>query len=392
MIDVVLSLFFFIAIILGFATALRVLFFQKKTSESFFLGTLLSGFAIISLYNFYLSVNGLKNFPDLFVTTKAFVFLIAPCSLLYVRNALFSITKFQKYDWLHFLPFIIYFCLTFIVWLADVSVIKFAGYMSSIVKNPFNIFNLTVWLLYALIQTMIILNYDQKKICLHENVKNISWLRIYNLVILCMFSALFVYNFLTDTGEKMNFASYILISSVSIFTCGWLYFKPYVFDGANETSDFEKHELHEIKASEVRDILPLVKEFTPDKRQHYLLKLNTIFCSKQLFLRKDLVIRDLSEETDIAVHQLSNLINSEYNLHFQDYVNLKRIEYFKSKIKDPDWKDLSLEGMAWASGFKSRTTCFRAFIKHTGKSPSEYFKTTKEDCENKNVFYLKSSS
>ncbi|WP_431243625.1 helix-turn-helix domain-containing protein [Flavobacterium sp. P21] len=92
-------------------------------------------------------------------------------------------------------------------------------------------------------------------------------------------------------------------------------------------------------------------------------------------------MRDIADETGISVHHLSNLINSEFGLHFQDYVNLKRIEYFKEKINDPEWKDLSLEGMAWGSGFKSRTTCFRAFIKHTGKSPSEYFKVIRMNPE-----------
>jgi AraC-like DNA-binding protein len=48
--------------------------------------------------------------------------------------------------------------------------------------------------------------------------------------------------------------------------------------------------------------------------------------------------------------------------------------------------------MAWGSGFKSRTTCFRAFIKHTGKSPSEYFKKIRMDSGKKTVFYLKSFS
>jgi transcriptional regulator GlxA family with amidase domain len=46
-------------------------------------------------------------------------------------------------------------------------------------------------------------------------------------------------------------------------------------------------------------------------------------------------------------------------------------------MNDKEWKNLSLEGMAWAVGFKSRTTFFRAFIKLTGQSPSEYFHTQK---------------
>ncbi|MEG2101002.1 MAG: helix-turn-helix domain-containing protein, partial [Flavobacterium sp.] len=125
--------------------------------------------------------------------------------------------------------------------------------------------------------------------------------------------------------------------------------------------------------------------------QIYITKLESIFDSKKLFLKKDLVIRDVADETGISVNNLSNLINSEFNLHFQDYINLKRIEFFKEKINDSDWKGLSLEGMAWASGFKSRTTCFRAFIKHTGKSPSEYFRVIRISPEKSPSYFLKQS-
>ncbi|WP_417941088.1 helix-turn-helix domain-containing protein [Flavobacterium sp. RS13.1] len=146
-----------------------------------------------------------------------------------------------------------------------------------------------------------------------------------------------------------------------------------------------------IKTVENKKGLQIIKELTQEKKEEYLTKLNNVLNDKQLFLRKNFVIRDLSDETGISVHHLSGLINSEFNLHFQDFVNLKRIEYFNKKINDPEWKDLSLEGMAWGSGFKSRTTCFRAFIKHTGKSPSEYFKVIKQKKEDKADFVIQNN-
>lgn len=185
---------------------------------------------------------------------------------------------------------------------------------------------------------------------------------------------------------------HINISSIS-FIVGWLYFKPQIFYDTNESLDFVEEDLTIIECIENKNNLPLVKELTTEKREIYLAKLENIFASKELFLKKDLVIRDIADETGISVHHISSLINSEFSLHFQDYVNLKRIEYFREKINDPDWKDLSLEGMAWGSGFKSRTTCFRAFIKHTGKSPSEFFKVIRINPEKSSTtFYLKETS
>ncbi|MEN2398331.1 helix-turn-helix domain-containing protein [Flavobacterium sp. MC2016-06] len=391
MIDILLSLFFFIAAIAGFATSLIVVFSRRNYSKSFFLGLFLLSLAIVSVYNFYLSANVFKDFPDFFSITKSFIFLSAPCSFLYVRNILAPGKKFRKYDWLHFLPFAIYFILNLLVYAGSYTNFSIVDAIALKVKNPFSILMLTIWLLYVFFQTILILNYDLKKFKGNQfhRIKVLNWIRVYNLMILFLFSALFVHYFLVRKVNVLDLSSYFLFSSVLFFTVGWLYFRPHIFHDEEESFDFVSDTTVVIKTKEVKGNLPLVNELTSDKKEEYLLKLEHVFSSKKLFLKRDFVIRDLSDETGISVHHLSNLINSEFNLHFQDYVNLKRIEYFRDKINDPEWKDLSLEGMAWGSGFKSRTTCFRAFIKHTGKSPSEYFKTIRIGSDKTNAYYFK---
>jgi AraC-like DNA-binding protein len=402
MLDIILSLFFFIATIVGFATSFMVLFSKKKYSRSFFLGLFLFSLAVVSIYNFYLSATLFKDFPNLFLITKSFIFLVAPSAFLYVRNILFSGKIFRKYDWIHFVPFLFYFSLTLFVWIGNFVDFHFMDYVSNKVRTPFSMLSLTIWLGYAFCQTMMILNYDLNKVKEnHSNrVKVLNWIRIYNLIILFLFSALFVHYFLINEVDNLDFSCYILISSVLIFTVSWLYFKPQIFSDnteLEETNDVIENfdfieEAIALKTTENKNSALVVKEFSDDKKHIYLSKLEHIFSSEELFLKKDLIIRDIADATGISVHSLSNLINSEFSLHFQDYVNLKRIEYFKEKINDPEWKDLSLEGMAWASGFKSRTTCFRAFIKHTGKSPSEYFKVIRTNSNKPKSFYLKESS
>ncbi|WP_426483331.1 helix-turn-helix domain-containing protein [Flavobacterium sp. 2] len=320
--------------------------------------------------------------------TKSFMFLVAPCAFLYVRNLLFTDRIFQKYDWLHFLPFLIYFSLTFCVWIGNLVDFPLAQKFSPKIQSPFSMLSLSIWLLYAFCQTMMVLNYDLEKFKKNHfnRIKVLSWIRVYNLVILFLFSALFVHYFLVSSVYTVDLSCYILISFVLVFTVSWLYFKPQIFYDINTNEvndDFQivEEKLLVIQENESKNTLPIVKDLTVEKKQQYLMQLEEIFASRELFLKKDLVIRDIADETGISVHHLSNLINSEFNLHFQDYVNLKRVEYFKEKINDPEWKDLSLEGMAWGSGFKSRTTCFRAFLKHTGKSPSEYFKVVRMNPE-----------
>ncbi|MBC8987595.1 AraC family transcriptional regulator [Pedobacter sp. N36a] len=112
--------------------------------------------------------------------------------------------------------------------------------------------------------------------------------------------------------------------------------------------------------------------YSKDKRNAYLQILETVLTDQKPFLTKGYSIKDLAEDTGIPAHHLSCLINKEYQLNFQNFINFQRVEYVKSQIHQEEWKQLSLEGMAWQAGFTSRTTFFRAFIKNTGKAPSYY--------------------
>lgn len=376
MTNILLSLFFFIATIAGIAMAIRVLFSKKNYSESFFLGMFLLSLAMVSIYNFYLSAKAFKDFPDLFIIAKSFIYLAAPSSFLYVRNILSAKENFRKLDWLHFVPFALYFALTVFVYAGNFTTLKWVDVVEAKIKNPFSILTLTIWLFYVFFQTMLILNYDLKKFNGNQfhHLKIINWIRVYNLMVLFLFSALFVYHFLLRNIYAVEISRYVLISTVLFLIVGWLYFRPQVLHDEEDRFDFVVDKTTIVKSKETKNV-SVAYELTAQKKQEYLSKLDSVLNLKKLYLKKDFVIRDLSDETGITIHHLSNLINSEFGLHFQDYINLKRIENFKDKINDPEWKDLSLEGMAWASGFKSRTTCFRAFIKHTGKSPSKYFKT-----------------
>lgn len=116
--------------------------------------------------------------------------------------------------------------------------------------------------------------------------------------------------------------------------------------------------------------------YSRDKRNTYLETLEETLTEEQPFLRKGYSIKDLSDDTGIPAHHLSCLINKEYQMNFQNFINFQRVEYVKSQIHLEEWKQLSLEGMAWQAGFTSRTTFFRAFIKSTGKAPSYYLGDT----------------
>ncbi|MEP2026774.1 MAG: helix-turn-helix domain-containing protein [Reichenbachiella sp.] len=90
------------------------------------------------------------------------------------------------------------------------------------------------------------------------------------------------------------------------------------------------------------------------------------------YLSPKLTLSELAELLKTSTHDLSYAINEGYGMNFFDFVNIYRIEEFKSKVSDPVYKNHTFLAIAFESGFSSKTTFNRAFKKTTGLTPREY--------------------
>ncbi len=95
------------------------------------------------------------------------------------------------------------------------------------------------------------------------------------------------------------------------------------------------------------------------------------------YLVQGFSLQDLSNQTGINVPTLSALINKEYGMNFNDFINRFRVGYFKELLLNPMYHQWTLEAIAHQAGFNSRTTFIRAFTKFADCSPSEYLKYVK---------------
>ncbi|HEY9002602.1 MAG TPA: ABC transporter permease [Mucilaginibacter sp.] len=104
---------------------------------------------------------------------------------------------------------------------------------------------------------------------------------------------------------------------------------------------------------------------------------------KGIWLRKkmetDLFHRDaelslatLAEKLGIHSHELSRIINMALKRNFNDFINDYRIRDVVQKMQDRAYSHLTLVGIAFESGFNSKSTFNRTFRQMTGKSPVEY--------------------
>jgi len=92
------------------------------------------------------------------------------------------------------------------------------------------------------------------------------------------------------------------------------------------------------------------------------------------FLNENLSLPTLAEQCSISQAQLSQVINQHFQMNFYDFVNQYRIEEAKKRLLSPDFDHLSILGIAFDCGFKSKSSFNRYFKKNTGISPSEFKK------------------
>ncbi|HWD87167.1 MAG TPA: ABC transporter permease [Mucilaginibacter sp.] len=91
-----------------------------------------------------------------------------------------------------------------------------------------------------------------------------------------------------------------------------------------------------------------------------------------LYQAPELSVSSLAEQLDMPAHELSRIVNLGLRKNFSDLINEYRIRDVARKMQDPAYDRMTLLGIAYESGFNSKTTFNRTFKQMTGKSPAEY--------------------
>lgn len=101
-------------------------------------------------------------------------------------------------------------------------------------------------------------------------------------------------------------------------------------------------------------------------------KIESFMITSKPYLDADLSLPQLALMLQIPAHHLSRVINEIFGLNFFDFINRYRIEEVKAKIDNPQFNNLSLLGIAFESGFNTKSAFNRVFKKMTGLTPSQY--------------------
>lgn len=86
----------------------------------------------------------------------------------------------------------------------------------------------------------------------------------------------------------------------------------------------------------------------------------------------ELTLADLARRLSTTPHKLSEVLNSQLEQSFYDFVNGYRVRYVQRRIEDEDARNLTILSIALEAGFASKSTFNDVFKKHTGQTPSDY--------------------
>jgi AraC-like DNA-binding protein len=112
--------------------------------------------------------------------------------------------------------------------------------------------------------------------------------------------------------------------------------------------------------------------------EKYLEKLYTFVEEEKPYLNPSLSLRSLAAQVDIHPNQLSWLLNEKTGKNFNAFINHYRIVHFQQLALDPDNRHISLIGLAYESGFNSKTVFNTFFKKETGMTPKAFLKSAEE--------------
>ncbi|WP_370226179.1 helix-turn-helix domain-containing protein [Mesoflavibacter sp.] len=116
------------------------------------------------------------------------------------------------------------------------------------------------------------------------------------------------------------------------------------------------------------------KPFNDSEIKEYKLILENFIKKSKPFLNPNLSLKELGESIDLHPNKLSWLLNTEFNKNFNDFINYFRLNHFKTIALDPKNSHLTILGLAFDSGFNSKSVFNTYFKKAEGITPRVWMK------------------
>jgi AraC-like DNA-binding protein len=327
------------------------------------------------MLNYYAELNKLKLLYILtFNIADVVSIAIGPFLYLYVKS-LFEDKEVIKKNLIHFIyptAYLIIFSIPVLIFSrTKIRLIPFIEKVMNVNRIVY-VYEDIYLIIYLIVTLFLLKKYNNVTKSIYSNLKNkellwVKYLLLGALIITVVDIFTFIYDFnYPDTNFESDFVTVIL---VVIF----LYFLGYY--GIKQSKILvPEFLLNPVKNNKIST--SLINMDSIEIKQH-ISKINTVLTNKELFLDEDLTLNKLAKETSLSDKKLSTIINQEMDTSFYDLINSYRLEEFKKRVISKEFDNLTILGIAYDCGFKTKSTFNRLFKLQTGISPSEFKKNYK---------------
>ena len=117
---------------------------------------------------------------------------------------------------------------------------------------------------------------------------------------------------------------------------------------------------------------PVTELLSEEEANQFTKRILSKMSKEKYFLRADLTLKGLAEKVELHPNKLSWLLNKRLGKNFYEFVNSYRLEEFQQRATDPQSNQLSILGIAYDSGFSSKSVFNDYFKKTTGTTPKDW--------------------
>ncbi len=301
----------------------------------------------------------------IYALSHGFIYLIGPSFYLYIKSKLGHHFRFKEI-WKHFIP-----------WVGSVLLINLVFAYKVDLSERFSIPTLRVWaIVFISLQVTHLLTYiyhsrklvvGAKDTLSHRTSATVKirhqWLQFLMVTSFILGGFIVLLNIMIITGgyyQINNTADFLFLCLLGIILLAIIYRswrQPEVVSGIyTEENKYQNKKI-------------------PDEQSKLLRSKLEFLIEQQVYLTPDLSLKDLAGQMEVSSHRLSQLINEQYQQNFFNFINDYRIDFATNKIKQGSIEKMTIEALAYDSGFNSKTTFNRAFKKRMQCTPMEYYRS-----------------
>jgi len=301
----------------------------------------------------------------------------SPVLYFYIRSLSLPTGFKWKNILIHLLPFFIFNCIAFFLYYANENYLYlkdgFPHFRSSL--NPWVTYSVTGLLAlvpgcYVVLSFLLLLRYRKQLPNSYSYTEkiNLNWLKWIVVSLLILFIGLFLF-------IKYG-VSYGLVGYSNLFAVVGAILTVYVFFigfcGLHQDAVFNR----DIPVQEILNEDSTAANYknsglSDDKADQIFTRLKLHMDRQKSFLKEDLSLAMLAAELGITANQLSQVINQKSGSNFFNFVNGYRVQQVIVKFKDPALAAYSILGIAFDSGFRSKSSFNKIFKEATGQTPLE---------------------